>query len=328
MAVEGIYYDGRTSRRHEVTVDIVDGVVHMRGDAVRDCPLREMEVSERSVHAVRKFAFPGGGFIEFPDARAIAALLAGAGHVDGIAVRLTQSWRNALMALVCTGALLVGSYLFLLPAAANLLARALPESVERSLGSGILAFLDEHLLKPTALSPERQRELTQAFASLRAPEADAPQYRLLFRSGKIGANALALPSGDIVITDDMVKLAENDDELMGVLAHELGHLHERHMTQRLIQTSAIAAASTLIFGDASALVANLPTLMLDLKYSRDVETSADDYAVAMMKANGLRGDGLASLFERMKKEGGDEMPYLATHPVTAERAARIRAASR
>lgn len=327
--VEGCYYDGRTSRKRAVTVAIEDGVVHMRGDAHRDCPLREMQVSERSVHAARKLEFPDGAFVEFTDTPAIDAMLAAAGHADGIAVRLTQSWRNALMALVTTTAILVGSYVFLLPAAARLMAQALPVSVERTLGAGILGFLDEHVLKPTALPPERQRELAQAFRGLRAPVEGAPEFRLLFRSSKLGPNALALPSGEIVITDDMVKLAASDDEVMAVLAHELGHLHERHLTQRLIQTSAVAAASMLIFSDASALVSNLPTLMLDLKYSRDVESSADDYAVAMMKANGLPADALAELFERLDKEvGGPEMPYLATHPVTKERAARIRAAAR
>lgn len=325
MPVEGCYFDGRTSRKQSVTVVIEDGVVHMRGDAIRDCPLRQMEVSERSVHAPRKLAFPDGAFVEIDDRQAIDAMLADAGHKDGIAVRLTQSWRNALMALVTTTAILAGSYVFLLPAAARLMAQALPESVERTLGAGILSFLDEHLLKPTALPPERQRALAQAFAGLRPPVEGAPEYRLLFRGGKLGPNALALPSGEIVITDEMVKLAANDDEVMAVLAHELGHLHERHLTQRLIQTSAVAAASTLIFSDASALVSNLPTLMLDLKYSRDVETSADDYAVAMMKANGLPADALATLFERLGKEVGEvEVPYLATHPVTNERAARIR----
>lgn len=329
MTVAGCYYDGRTSRKQSVTVAIENGVVHMRGDALRDCPLREMEVSDRSVHAPRKLAFPDGAFIEFNDGPAIDAMLATAGHQDGIAVRLTQSWRNALMALVTTAAILVGSYVFLLPAAARMMAQALPASVEHTLGAGILSFLDEHLLEPTALPLERQRALTQAFKGLRAPAEDAPEFRLLFRSGKLGPNALALPSGEIVITDDMVKLAANDDEVMAVLAHELGHLHERHLTQRLIQTSAVAAASTLIFSDASALVSNLPTLMLDLKYSRDVETSADDYAVAMMKANGLPADALAVLFERLdEKIDGVEVPYLATHPVTSERVARIREISR
>lgn len=325
MAVEGSYYDGRTSRRRVVTVSIEDGIVHLRGDAIRECPLRDMDVSERSVHAVRKLEFPDGTFVEIADAPGIDAMLAAAGHSDGIVVRLTQSWRNAFMALFTTVALLAGGYIFVLPVAARMIAQALPVSVERTLGDGILGFLDRHLLSPSTLPPERQRELAQAFGALRAPVEGGPDYRLLFRSGKLGPNALALPSGEIVITDDMVRLAANDNEIMAVLAHELGHLHERHLTQRLIQTSAVSAASMLIFSDASALVSNLPTLMLDLKYSRDVETSADDYAVAMMKANGLPADALATLFERLDKVVDDvDMPYLATHPVTAERAARIR----
>lgn len=324
MAVAGKYFNGRTSRVHAVHLDIVDGVVHMGGEAERSCPLREMDISERSVHAPRKLAFPDGGFIEVDDNAGIAAMLSTAGYEEGIAVRMTQSWRNTVMALISTAALLAGSYLYLLPAGAKLVAQALPPSVERSLGNGVLDFLDQHLLKPSTLPPERQRQLAEAFAALRPPAEGAPPYRLLFRGGTIGPNALALPSGDIVLTDDMVELAGSDDELLAVLAHELGHLHERHMTQRLVQGSAIAAASTLLFGDASALVANLPTLMLDLKYSREIETSADDYAVAMMKKNGIDPDALARLFERVHEVNGEEVPYLSTHPGTGERIARIR----
>ncbi|MFY0104218.1 M48 family metallopeptidase, partial [Acinetobacter baumannii] len=87
--------------------------------------------------------------------------------------------------------------------------------------------------------------------------------------------------------------------LMGVLAHELGHVHRRHLMRRLIQSSAIAATATLLFGDVSAVLANIPTVLLDLKYSRDIEREADDYAIAMFKANGLPRQKLALVFEKL-----------------------------
>lgn len=57
---------------------------------------------------------------------------------------------------------------------------------------------------------------------------------------QIGANAFALPDGTLVVTDELVELAgDNDDEVLAVLAHELGHIHERHGL-RLLRTQGLS----------------------------------------------------------------------------------------
>jgi predicted Zn-dependent protease len=94
--------------------------------------------------------------------------------------------------------------------------------------------------------------------------------------------------------------------------------------RRVIQSSAIAAFATLLFGDVSAIVANIPTLMLDLKYSRDAEREADDYAIAMLKANGMSLSSLVQGFEKLEDKADGITPYLSSHPPTAERIERIR----
>jgi len=131
--------------------------------------------------------------------------------------------------------------------------------------------------------------------------------------------------------------------VMGVLAHELGHLHGRHLTRRIVQSSAVAAASWLVFGDASSVMTALPTLVLDMKYSRDAESEADDYAVAMLRHNGIDPAHLAHAFARLEEpaerpaehEAGQDStngvassPYLSSHPSSAARRARILAAPR
>ena len=149
----------------------------------------------------------------------------------------------------------------------------------------------------------------------------------MFRKSKIGPNAFALPSGDIVLTDEMVALMPDDAAIMGVLAHELGHLQQRHLTRRIIQTSAVGAGAALLFGDVSTVVATLPPLLLDLKYSRDVEREADDYAIAMLRQNGIALEHLAQVFVALGKLD-QGTPYLSSHPASTERIARIRAAQR
>ncbi len=323
------YFDGRSSRLHQVGLSVRDGVATLSGDVERSCPLAQLRVSERSTHAVRKVTFPDGAYLEISDPAAFRELLLATGHRDGWVVRLQQSWRGALLAAGATVAALALGYQYGLPLAADWLSRALPVQVERQLGQGMLDMLDQRIFAPSALPAARQAALTAAFAKLRPPRDDLPPHRIVFRKSKIGPNAFALPSGDIVMTDEMVALLEDDGAVMGVLAHELGHLHERHLSRRIIQGSAVAAVTSLLFGDVSSVVAALPTLALDMKYSRDAEREADDYAIAMLRENGIALEHLARGFEQMAALHDDDgASYLASHPATAERIARIRGGGR
>lgn len=321
------YFDGQTSRLYHVTLSVRDGMAVLAGDIERSCPLDELHVSERSSHAVRKVSFADGAYLEIADQAAFNSLLHDTGHRDGWVVRLQQSWRGALLATVATIVALWLSYQYLLPLAAKGIAYALPQSVERQLGQGVLDMLDRHVFAPSQLDGARQQALRAQFARLATPGDSTPAHRIVFRKSKIGPNAFALPSGDIVLTDEMIQLLPDDQAIMGVLAHELGHLQQRHLTRRIIQTSAVGAGAALLFGDVSTVVATLPPLLLDLKYSRDVERDADDYAIAMLRQNGIPLEHLAQVFVALGKLDHGT-PYLSSHPASTERIERIRAAQR
>ncbi|MBB3220677.1 M48 family metallopeptidase [Pseudoduganella umbonata] len=328
----GIYFDGRTSRAHRVTLAVRDGTVHLAGDVERSTPLEEMRVAERIARAPRKLTFPDEATFEADDQEALDVLLRATGHRDSTVVRAQQSWRGALAALCVTAGVLVLGYLFVLPASADLVARNLPVSVERQMGQGTLALLDRHVFAPSRLPEARREALAARFARLvppdtvgAMPDGPAPQWQLVFRKSRIGPNAFALPSGHIVMTDEMVELLDDDGAVMATLAHELGHLHGRHLTRRLVQGSIVAAATLVLYGDASSLVAGLPALALDLRHSREAEGEADDYAVALLQRNGLPLAHLERVFAALHGlEKGMKVPaYLASHPATAERLAKV-----
>jgi len=330
--IAAFYFDGKTSRRHAVSLQVSDGMAHIAsapeaGDIVeRSCPIAQLRVSERLTRAARKVTYPDGAYLEIQDNAAFSALLHSTRHQDSLVVRIQQNWRATLAATAALIVLLLLSYSYLLPAAAGLLARSLPASVEQAVGAGALDFLDDRMLAPTKLSATQRAAITARFRALTAAMDNVPPYEIVFRKSRIGPNALALPSGQIVLTDEIVKLLDDDDAVMGVLAHELGHLQRRHLMRRLIQSSAIGALATVLFGDVSAVVANIPTLLLDMKYSRDVEREADDYAIALFKANGMSRQKLAYVFEKLgeKEAKGETMPpYLSSHPASAERVERI-----
>ena len=329
--VAAIYFDGKTSRLHHVEFSVQGDVAYVNDlitgpgqQIIRSCPLSELRVSERTRHAARKVTFSDGAYLEITDHATFNVILENTGYQDSTVVQLQQSWTGTLVALAAVVITLTVGYVYGLPAASRVVAFSVPVSVERKLGDGVLEFLDKHIFQPSKLPAARQAELSARFQSLRPPRSGSPKYQLVFRKSAIGPNAFALPSGDIIITDEIIALMKDDDAVMGVLAHELGHLHERHLTRRIIQSSAVGAAATLLFGDVSAVIANIPTLMLDMKYSRDAETEADDYAMQMLDANGIAREHLAAAFEKLGALAPGVSPYISSHPSGSERVMRIR----
>ncbi|WP_395823724.1 M48 family metallopeptidase [Collimonas sp.] len=320
--VSAFYFDGQTSRRHSVTLTVDAEIAYISGEVHRQMPLADLRVSERVSKAARKVTFADGAYLEIADTEAFTELLAGTGYQDPLVVRMQQSWRTTVHATIGLILILVLGYIYLLPAASGLIAEALPESIERQIGKGTLEFLDQHMFSAPTLPQSQQQAIASRFRALQPPVQGAPDYQIIFRNDKTGPNAFALPSGEIVVTDQLVRLL-NDDALMGVLAHELGHLHRRHMVRRLIQGSAVGATALLLFGDVSTLIAGIPPVVLDLKYSRDIESEADDYAIAMFKANGVSLGKLAYTFEKLDGESTRFSTYLSTHPPSKERINRI-----
>jgi Zn-dependent protease with chaperone function len=338
------YFDGRSSRPRAVTVVAeVDGLRIRGEDLDRRVALREVEVSEPLGAAPRLLRLREGAYLESSEHDAVAAALRVAGHRDGVVSRVQTRWTWALGALVATLATIAVGYLYGLPVVAEFAAKRVPVEVEAAIGQRAIKIVDAQMFAPSSLPPARQAELSAAFARI-APQ-DGRAYRLEFRASRIGPNAVALPGGIMVMTDELVKLAQSDDEVIAVLAHELGHIEQRHFMRRLISSAIVGAVITLLSSEASGLLTALPATLADLAYSRDMEREADAFAVALLKRNGLSPEPLATMLERLERahgekssksdkggkdgKGGDDIKvprYLLTHPHTEERIAAIRAA--
>jgi predicted Zn-dependent protease len=325
MSIRAAYFDGKTSRRYQVMLTVEGDVASISGEASRHCPLARLRVSEASRHGVRLVTFPDGAYLEIEDRQGLARMLAATGHTDSLVSRLQQSWRATLLAALAMVAIIFLLWRFALPLAADLVATMLPPAVESRLGDATLQAMDARLLDGSRLRQEQQQRIRTRFSMLAGSTPATPRFELLFRRSRIGPNALALPAGRIVLTDELVTLLADDEAaLMAVLAHELGHLHHRHLVRRLVHGAAVGAAGMALFGDASGLVATLPTLMLDLHYSRDAEREADLYAANLLRLGGLSAQSLAVALERLSSEKQEGPAYLSTHPATMERIARRR----
>jgi Zn-dependent protease with chaperone function len=169
----------------------------------------------------------------------------------------------------------------------------------------------------------------------------APAWKLEFRRARdkrLGPNALALPGGTIILTDELAELLPGDpDAVLGVLGHEFGHVRLRHAMRQLVQASAIGFAVSVAFGDYGTLIGTAPVLLASLGYSRDAEREADAESVRLMRAAGISPRVMVAFFEAIerwragqKRAGVDDDAIglaFSSHPATAERIAFFRAAA-
>lgn len=336
------YFDTRSSRAHPVVLIVQGGqaILHdAEGDEVRRAPLASLRVSERNKRAPRLVTFDDGAYCEVTDHATFEAMLASTGHREGWVSRAQNSWRLSGLALLGMLAFVLGAYFYLLPWSAGLLAATVPASIETQLGRTTLDSLDHGLVTPSKLPAADQQRIRDAFAALRRPDDPDHAYQLLFRhGGRLGANALALPGGTIVVTDELVALIGTGAGMMGVLAHEAGHVAQRHGLQQVIQASAVGALAAYFFGDFSTVLATVPAAMLTMRYSRDHEREADAYAVEVMRRNRLPVSALADVLARLEGAHGgkssdksedkseDDASFFSTHPLTRERIEAIRRA--
>lgn len=335
MTIPAAYFDGVHPRRHRVTLQFDAGAVRLDGEhAHRVEPLRTIRFSERLDHAPRLVHFDDGAYCEVADHAALDRALAALGNRGGLVERWQRRWRWVLVALVGTVVACVLGYRVAVPIAADRIARALPPSAERALGDRALRSLDGQWFGPSHLAQADQRRVIEGFARIVAARPDPVEFRIVFRSSTIGPNAFALPGGTIVVTDALVALAGDDRALMGVLAHEHGHVARHHAMRMLVQSAVVGAAVGLFIGDVSGFATAIPATLLELKYSRDFEREADDEAIAALRAAGVSPAPMADLLERMQhaRDGahGSEptADYFSSHPATSERIAHLRAAAR
>jgi predicted Zn-dependent protease len=332
MPITAVYFDGRQARRHEVTLSVVGDVLLLQGDGIeRRELLSTLNIPPPLGNTSRLILFADGARCEIADSQGFAALLpqAAASWLSG----MENSWLYAMAALLITVGLVAVAYLWGLPYAAKEVADKLPDYVLVQMDNQFFASLDQAVLKPTELSPDRRQSLGRRLQSMSLPPGGIRPNRIEFRSSPdLGANAFALPGGSVVVLDQLLELADNDEQVIAVLAHEMGHVSQRHALRQMLQASVVGLAMTWYIGDFSSLLAAAPTALLQTRYSRDLERTADAFAADMLRINGIPASCLADILQKLEDSHRPGKPekaeaaidYLSTHPNTEERINSLR----
>jgi Zn-dependent protease with chaperone function len=349
--VSGTFYDGIGSRGHAATLTVVGDLVVIKSETCRlEVAFCELEVEARLGTTPRRMSWGDRCAFVSSDHAAVDALTAelprpvSLSWVAWLEARLVV----ALVALLIVAATGVGAAVWGVPAMAEVVAFALPEEVSDQLGDTTLANIGE-LLAPSEVPEARQASLREHFL------AHGPVKRLEFKKSEVlGANAFALSGTTVALTDGLVALTSDDDELLAVYLHELGHAELRHVERSVLQGSAWLVMMTLITGDLAGvgeLILTLPLVFGQTAYSREFERAADEFAVDVLVSAGISPTKLATILSKLEQshtapdgEGGQEpaidadvrerppddsrvaeivFDYLSTHPATRTRIAYI-----
>ena len=320
----GELFDGVTSRAHPVTATLGDGTLHIEGDGIAlAVPLGDVNVAPPVGAARGVVHLPQGRELHSTDLAALAQLTRArpTRSPERWARTLESRFGYALAALVVSVVVVFAGLRWGVPTASKLAAHTLPAGLDARIGKESLALMEKFSLNPSKLPAARRQAIAQRLAEQCRIQA-CPPHLLLFRDSQMfGPNAMALPGGAVVVTDALVKLSRHDDEVLAVIAHELGHVQHRHSLRLALQSIGAGVILVAVTGDISSvtdLAAGLPSLLLRSGYSRDMEREADAYALVWLKTACISSRRFAEILSRIDKSTS-ETNLLDSHPGTQER---------
>lgn len=162
-------------------------------------------------------------------------------------------------------------------------------------------------------------QLLRSLGELKHLVSDKDVEYELYYSDNREINAYALPGNIIVLNRGIILECDTPEELIGVIAHELGHLKMKHHSDQLITTLSIE----LLLAGSGSTASEVTKILTQNAFSREMETEADDYAIKKMKELGISPNYLAKLFKKMYKRSDMIPEFLNSHPGMNERISKF-----
>ncbi len=361
--IQGLLFSGKTSSAHDHVMHYDDeGSIRFAVIDGAQYSISELTISPRIGSTARYIGLPDGGQFETDDNDAVDQLCRDLGYVDrqGVIHYLESHKRYVVLTLLVVVLSTFALVKWGVPALSRQIAMSLSPAVFEAIGDGIEQYMDDNWLEASEVSNQQQQQLSTLFDVLAERANSSIPLQLRFRkSDMIGANAFALPNGVIVFTDDLIGLAEENEEIQAIMLHEIGHVLHRHSLRFAIQQFGLTMLAMMVTGDvasSSSAIAAFPSLLASQGYSREMEREADDYALNGMLEEGLDTEYFAHIMEKIEafysevyaecvEQGKTKMfclhkavdsaiesgksqkmfeSYISTHPISRERIERFR----
>ncbi len=300
LAGSGIFFDGATSARRPVLVELASDGLVVRDGVERDMLVRWPydELDHLAAPAgILRLAHAGSrnlARLEVRDPALAHAIDEASVPVDRTGATERRGRLKVVAWSVIAMVSLVIAGVYGLPALAGKLAPLVPLSAERWLGAAVDTQARKMLDKggsslpfecgsggadETAGSAALARLMDKLGTTAGLPIA--LNAKVIRRSE---ANAVALPGGRIYVFQGLIEKAENADELAGIIAHEIGHVAHRDGTRSILQSAGLSFLFGMLLGDfvgGTAVVIGARAV-LQSSYSREVEAAADRYGLDLM----------------------------------------------
>jgi predicted Zn-dependent protease len=180
-------------------------------------------------------------------------------------------------------------------------------------------------------SPSRQlvERVGQRIVAQSAASRTPYKFSFYLLADQRTVNAFALPGGQIFITEALLRLLGREDELAGVLGHEVGHVLARHSAEHLAKqqlTQHLIGAVAVGGGYDTAQLAQIAGSLINMKYGRDDELESDTLGLRLMREAGYDPSAMIAVMQKLEKaSGGSRQPeFASTHPSPGNRIARIK----
>lgn len=144
-------------------------------------------------------------------------------------------------------------------------------------------------------------------------------------------NAFVTPGGYIYVYTGLIKYLDTEDQLAGVMGHEIAHADRRHSTNNMTKLYGVQILVGALAGENSSLltqmIGQVSGNLIGLSFSRNSEADADEYSVRYLSKTRYQCNGAAGFFEKILQEGNSQAPpqFLSTHPSSQNRVRDINA---
>ena len=325
------YFDGLSNRRQTVTIGFANQLVMRSADNFVSWPYEDIRRVDGPSGTLRVSCLSASPLarLEIREPALAAELAARCSDIDqnsltrGAIVRIV-GWSLAAAASI------VAVVLVVIPFAADRLTPLVPPAMERHLGEAAVVQIQTVFGDKACSEAAGQAAFAKLVTALRKPAGLDDGIASQVVDTPI-PNAFALPGGRFFLLRGLLDKADDPDEVAGILAHELGHLKHRDNLRQLIHNGGSSFLIGLLFGDVTGAGAAVfaSRTMINASYSREAEEAADSFAIDVMHKLGRPTRPMGELMFRITgKEDGKRPSLWASHPLTEDRLARMRAADR
>lgn len=335
------WFNHGSSRLLSASLTYKNGIFHAVNEVGEEvsAAIKDLVISPRLGSTQRSITFPNGVSLLIANNDLIDKTLTSKtkGWHNYLIHRLERSWAKVILLGLCVVPFLFALAIYGIPLTAKLIAPFISLQQRSDLSVTILDYLlAESILTHSELHKDDRALVQKSFNHITnnylAQDNHDQDYQLGFYSSPL-ANAFALPDGFIIVTDPLIKRL-NKDEIIAVLAHEVGHVEHYHGILAIIKVLSINAISILISGGDISFALNSGINLINLKYSRDHEREADCFAYKYLRANGLPSSllsdalGKITIKPKNKKDANTDsysdysksiFELLTTHPSNEER---------